>query len=222
MIQWAGDCDLLVDREEYFSRIQDSCGEHHVFFDSDRGVYVKITHGLEINSPGFALAVDTDDFRIGASQSFYSVPYLREATPFEYLTRLVLFNRTFGDSMNLEGVIGLPGQEAIVINQPMIFGRDASDEEIASFMGKERFDLADCPSLGRPDAPSQSFFRRSDYVAVFDTHGGNFLVNDEPRVTPIDALIVADQYLVNWLALTPAQRRQEGVERTPRRGSPAF
>jgi len=211
-----------LDRAEYLSRIEDSYGEHHVYFDPDRGLYVKITHGLEPDSPGFALAVDTDDFRIGSSQTFYSVPRLREATPFEYLSRLVLFNRIFGDSVNLEGVIGMAAHEAIVINQPMIYGRNASDVEIAAFMRQERFVLADCPSLGRPDLPSQSFFRRSDYVAVFDTHGGNFLVGDESRVTPIDALIVADQYLVNWLPIPPAQRRQEGVDRIAPQDRPAF
>ena len=67
----------------------------------------EITHGLELNAPGFALSVDIEDFCcIGTSQKLYTVPHLREATPFEDLARWVLFNRTFGDSVKIEGVIG--------------------------------------------------------------------------------------------------------------------
>ena len=211
LVEWAEENGIWFDANEHLPRVEATRGEHHVYFDPDRLVYVKITHGLELNAAGFALSVDIEDFRIGASQKFYTVPHLREATPFEYLARWVLFNRTFGDSVKIEGVIGTPGQEAMVINQPLILGEDASDEEIEAFMvGDKGFKRADCPPLGRAGVASQSFFRPSDYVAVFDTHGENFLVG-ELGVTPIDALIVADEYLANWLKLSPAERRAEGV-----------
>ena len=53
------------------------------------------------------------------------------------------------------------------------------------------------------------FFRERDNVAVFDTHGENFLTFG-PKIAPIDALIiVADDDLAAFLTLSPDKRREE-------------
>jgi Serine/Threonine/Tyrosine Kinase found in polyvalent proteins len=143
------------------------------------------------------------------SQKWISVPYIRDATPFEYLRRIVLFNRVFGDVIQIEGVICDPGREAIVTSQPVIRGHAASDAEVTDAMQKLGFSISDCPPLGKNDVPSQSFYNADERVAVFDTHGENFLVGDS-IVTPIDALIVvADEDLLRYMACSRAKRREE-------------
>ncbi len=168
--------------------------------DEALGRVVKITRG-------FGLTVDTD-FLIGKkTQRWLSVPFVREATPLEYLERISLFNRVFADDIQLVGIIREPGSEAIVTSQPVIYGRETQHSEIESCMSGLGFALVPGVIAGRRD--SQSFFRASDRVAVFDTHGENFLT-DGTRVASIDALIiVADDDLAAFLSLPAAERRAE-------------
>ena len=65
--------------------------EHRVFLDeaTERAVKLTIEGGLTIDS----------EFRIGKrTQRWLGVPFVREATPLEYLERLVLFNEVDGAS----------------------------------------------------------------------------------------------------------------------------
>jgi hypothetical protein len=153
--------------------------------------------------------VDGDPLLGRVSQKWISVPYIRDATPFEYLRRIVLFNRVFGDVIQIEGVICDPCREAIVTSQPVIRGHAAKDAEVADAMHKLGFALSDCPPLGKAETPSQSFYNPDEKVAVFDTHGENFIVGDS-IVAPIDALIVvADEDLLRYMACSRAERRKE-------------
>lgn len=186
-------------------------GEHHVFYNAEelkgRDRFFKITHGAEAARPGFALTVDTD-FHIGkVTQRYIGVPYLREATPFEYLARLRLFNLTFRDSIEFEGVIDEPGKEAIVTSQLFINGQAATDDEVEAFMGERGFVSVPGVTAGRGN--SMSYFREGDHVAVFDTHGQNFLISGH-RMIPIDALIVyADDDLSAFLSMPKEERLAE-------------
>jgi hypothetical protein len=168
---------------------------------------VKITHGHDPASAGFALTVDTQ-FRLGKkSQRYLGVPFLREATPFEYLARLRLFNLTFRDPVEFEGVIDERGAEAIVISQLFINGSAATDDQVAEFMGRREFAKVPGVVAGRRD--SISYFRAQDNVAVFDTHGQNFVISG-PRIVPIDALIIhADDDLATFLAMPEKERQAE-------------
>jgi Serine/Threonine/Tyrosine Kinase found in polyvalent proteins len=207
LVRWANDTGLAVPADAYMSRIEDTRGEHHVYFDPQRERYFKITHGVELDRAGFALTVRTK-FHIGRkTQRFIGEPHLREATPFEYLTRLQLFNRTFYDTIEVEGVIVDSGREAIVISQPFIHGNAASENDVAGFMNMLGFAVIPGIRLGK--ANSVSFLRLRDGVAVFDTHGENFLVSG-PRVVPIDAVMISsDEELLAYLTMTPEERSDE-------------
>ena len=186
-------------------------GEHHVFYNAEdprrRDRFFKITHGAIVEKPGFALTVDTD-FRIGkVSQRYIGVPYLREATPFEYLARLRLFNLTFRDFIEFEGVIDEPGKEAIITSQEFINGQAAASDEVDVFMMERGF--VPVPGVVAGRGNSMSYFRSHDDVAVFDTHGQNFLISGM-RMVPIDALIVyADEDLAAFLSMPEGERLAE-------------
>jgi hypothetical protein len=195
-------------------------GEHHVFFNAEelqgRDRFFKITHGAEPEQPGFALTVDTD-FHLGkVTQRYIGVPYLREATPFEYLSRLRLFNLTFRDSIEFEGVIDSPGKEAIITSQLFINGNAATSDEVAAFMTGRGFVSVPGVTAGRGN--SISYFRDHDHLAVFDTHGQNFLISGQEMI-PIDALIVyADDDLSSFLSMSEKERLAEvGFWTTPTR-----
>lgn len=207
LVAWAKEKGLVLPAEEYLSRKEDTHGEHHVYWDVAREKYFKITHGVELDRAGFALTVGTIS-RIGKkSQNNISVPHLREATPFEYLARLQLFNRTFQDSIELEGVFVEPGKEAIVTSQPFINGRIATEEEVKRFMTESGF--AVLPDIRRGKQNSVSYFRQSDGIAVFDTHGQNFLVSGS-EIMPIDALIIAvSEEMEAFLSMTEDERIAE-------------
>jgi len=122
LVAWAQEQGLALAADDYLARVEATHGEHHVFYDAVRERYFKITHGVEHNTPGFALTV-TVEFHLGKkTQRYIGVPKLREATPFEYLARLRLFNLTFQDDVQIEGVITEPGKAAIVISQRPIEG----------------------------------------------------------------------------------------------------
>lgn len=192
-------------------RKQETHGEHHVFLDTDKQRYFKITHdSRDENAAGFAIAIGVDDIRMSVqSQRWMCVPYIRDATPFEYLSRVVLFNRAFGDDIQLEGVICNEGRIAIVTSQPVIKGKAATPEQLKAAMEEMGFLLSDCPSLGRKNIISLSFYHPDEKVAVFDTHAANFLVN-EGIVAPIDALVTTmDESLEFYLSLNTQERRRE-------------
>src|SRR5438045_2731578 len=68
LVGWARENGLTAAADEYLNRNDlVTRGEHHVFYDAEgvlvRDRFIKITHGVEPQQPGFALTVDTD-FRI--------------------------------------------------------------------------------------------------------------------------------------------------------------
>ncbi|MEO7724316.1 MAG: hypothetical protein ABIU29_06465 [Chthoniobacterales bacterium] len=135
------------------------------------------------------------------------MPYLRDATPLEFLARLRLFNLTFRDFIEVERVVVDPGREAVITSQQFINGHAATGEEVAVFMTQRRFSEVPGVSAGRRD--STSYFRRRDSVAVFDTHGENFLISGR-RMVPIDALIAyADEDLAAFLGMPEDERLAE-------------
>jgi hypothetical protein len=196
------------------NRTQQTHGEHHVFFDPDKQRYFKITHdSANAEAAGFAVTVDVDIKMSVHSQRWLGVPFIRDATPLEYLSRLVIFNRTFGDDIQIEGVICDPGQVAIVTSQPVIRGDPATHEQVRGAMLEMGFVLSDCPPLGKKNVVSLSFFHPEEHIAVFDTHAANFLVS-EGIVAPIDALIVRPhddliEPLEFYLSLSSAERKKE-------------
>lgn len=199
IIRWARDSGCLLSEEGYLSRITGGGAEHAVFFDAGKQVYVKITRG-------FGMTVGTN-FHIGRrTQKYLGIPFVRQATPIEYLERIVLFNELFGDDIRVTGVLADP-TPAIVTTQPVIRGRDARPDEIESFMAGLDFEPIEEVVVGRRD--SASFFRPSDGIAAFDAHGENVIAGAD-GVAPIDLFVVrAGEDLRSFLSMPLADRLLE-------------
>jgi len=208
LIRWAREIGFTLPAEDYRLPKFRTHGEHHVFYDEESDRFMKITHGWDRQKAGFALTVEARFSRFGkVTQNPIYAPSIREATPLEYLARLRLFNRTFLDSVEVEGVIDEPGSEAIVISQRYITGSAAPPVVVREFMSHRGF--AEVPGViaGRRD--SISYFRSADRVAVFDTHPENFL-SSGPETVPIDALIIhANDDLTTFLSMSPHDRSAE-------------
>ena len=199
LLEWARGAGCLLDGGDYLSRVQDGGAEHAVFLDEERDLVFKITRQ-------FGLTVGTN-FHIGKrTQKYLALPFVRQATPVEYLERVILFNDIFGDDLRFVGVIGEP-EPAIVTTQPVIRGRDATPAEAEQFMVALGFAPLAGIVVGRRD--SASFFRASDGVAAFDAHGENILTG-AGGVAPIDLFVVrAGEDLAAFLALPAEDRAAE-------------
>lgn len=200
LLEWAHRHGKILDGQRFFPRVTNGGAEHRVFLDEALGRAFKLTI-----AGGLTVGID---YRIGKrSQQWLAVPYVREATPREYLERLLLFNEVFGDDLRLEGVIADVELPCLVTSQPVIHGRETTPGEIAAFM--VRLDFQPVPGVvaGRHD--SVSFYRPEDRVAVFDAHGEN-LLTDGTHVAPIDTLIIgADDDLHRFLTLDASDRAAE-------------
>lgn len=146
-------------------------------------------------------------FHIGKrSQKYLGIPFVRQASPLEYLERIVLFNELFGDDIRVVGFIAEP-EPAIVTTQPVIRGRDASPMEITAFMATLGFAPLEEVIVGRGD--SASYFRAADGVAAFDAHGENVIAGQD-GVAPIDLFVIrANDDLHAFLSLSTAERLAE-------------
>ncbi len=198
---WAAARGLTRDWLDLASRFHAGGAEHDVYQDAACQRWFKVTRQG-------GLTVDEDWVLGKLSQRWLAVPFVREATPLEYLERLLLFNEVFGDDLRLEGVTRKSdGEFAIVTSQPDVHGRPAENEETRRFMESLGFAAVPDVCAGRVD--SVSFHRGADSVAVFDTHGENFLVFED-LVFPIDALIIrTSAALADFLLMTPESRRRE-------------
>jgi Serine/Threonine/Tyrosine Kinase found in polyvalent proteins len=198
---WAAPCGLTRDWLDLAPRFREGGAEHDVFQDAQSQRWFKVTKqgGLTVD----------EDWVLGKfSQQWLAVPFVREATPLEYLERMALFNETFGDDIRLEGVTRKSdGEFAFITSQPDVHGRAAENAETQRFMESLGFTAVPDVCAGRQD--SASFFRAADDVAVFDTHGENFFVYED-MVLPIDALILkTSAALSQFLLMAPADRRRE-------------
>ncbi len=200
LINWAAGSGLILDGKSYLDRVTGGGAEHEVFIEPKEHRVFKITRR-------FGLTIGTS-FRMGKrTQKYLGVPFVRDATPLEYLERLALVNDVFADDIRLEGIIK-GEREAIVTSQPVVRGRSATPEEIIHWMAQLGFSVLQNVIAGRRD--SASFFRASDGVAAFDAHGENVLTDGE-QVAPIDLLTVtASEDLAAFLSMS-ADARYEDV-----------
>lgn len=139
-------------------------GEHDVWVDDKTGLVVKATR----------------------EERFGFLPDRRRAAkPSEYLSRLILSNRIFGDSVEVLGVwldrrFVVP---RIVTTQPWIEGRYATEQEIAAYMAEHGFQRA-----SRID---HAWERRmlGGALIVGDLIPRNVMVVDGCRIAVIDPLV---------------------------------
>jgi len=111
-------------------------------------------------------------------QQLSEVMGLRPATPLEYLDRLGLHNRLFGDDAEFLGLVRLRGGLSMVISQIFLHGRKPGIPLIRDFMAAHGF---------RKLRDENAYFRAEDKLAVFDAHARNFVFADGVPV-PFDVI----------------------------------
>ena len=146
--------------------------EHDIIPDYESGTVLKFT------KPGrAAYAVNFD----------LGTPSMVPATPLEYLDRLMLQNRIFGDNLRFVGIAGHAGQRRLVTRQDIVRGRPARWEAIVGMMSDLGFTkLRHNHGIGYED--SYAFLR--DDAVVFDLRPANVFVTDDGIVVPIDCIPV--------------------------------
>jgi hypothetical protein len=146
--------------------------EHDVTLDPVTGTVLKFTKPDKA-----AYAVNFD----------LGTPRMVPATPLEYLDRLMLQNRIFGDNLRFVGIAGNAGQRRIVTRQDIVTGNPARWEEIVRMMTDLGFNkLRHNHGIGYED--SYAFLR--DDAVVFDLRPANVFVTDDGIVVPIDCIPV--------------------------------
>jgi hypothetical protein len=150
--------------------------EHRVWPSPDRARYWKATY------PGFA------GFTVILVPGADSEPDLTPALPLEYLERLLLQNRLFGDDVRLEGLAIEDSRMVLITSQPVLVGDAVEEDEIIGSLAKLWFKPLWGLHLGRPG--SLAFYRDLDEVAVFDAHPANFVKDAEGIVLPIDLILL--------------------------------
>ena len=99
------------------------------------------------------------------------------ALPFEYLTRMALHNKVFGDDVIIEVTFDdEQGLVILVISQTFILGDHPAQKQIDAYMTAEGF----------VKTRSNDWYRVSDDLAAFDAHPGNFIATPDGQVVPID------------------------------------
>lgn len=112
-------------------------------------------------------------------------PTLLPARPLQYLARLQLQNRYFGDVMRFVGITHDAKSRRIVISQPDIQGRPASWEEIDQWFAEQGFAKLKIQRLGAYD--SAAFAGHG--VGVFDVRPINVVMTKQAVLLPIDVMM---------------------------------
>jgi len=116
------------------------------------------------------------------------LPAFVHATPLEYLERLLMQNRLFGDDIQLIGVAEEDGRQVILTSQPFIHGSEATLTEIELYFRSMWFQLVTGLNAGRRDSPA--FYRDLDETLVLDAHQGNLIKDNTGHIIPIDLILV--------------------------------
>ena len=101
------------------------------------------------------------------------------ATPSEYLDRLANQNRIFGDDIRVERIVPAGGKLSIVTSQPWIKGRDATAQEIDSYMEAKGF-----RKIGEG-----AYHNGRENLLVHDLHPKNAKVGENGHFHAIDPVI---------------------------------
>jgi len=145
-------------------------GQEHDWFRQDDRIFKVTRNGVFGLSPGIELALVSSD---QDARRFH----LWEASPIEYLERLLLQNLLVPGLNELEGVIHQPGDLAIVTSQPCFEIVPVSQMEIDAWFAAQGFEKV----------TASGYYRAEDNLAVFDAHDKN-LLRFEDTLIPFDVI----------------------------------
>jgi hypothetical protein len=165
ILSW-GEANALIQPEgefAFFKRAPDGAGdEHQAWFDEVSNRWFKATY---CNQFGLAWG------RRGS------------ATAGEYLTRLVLQNRYFGDDLQLVALVSSRQKLRVLTSQPHVAGEAAAYEDIQKWFCGLGF-------LRVEDGGSCAWYREPENLLVADAHEGNVIQTGAGALVPIDLNIV--------------------------------
>lgn len=143
--------------------------EHTVVVKPDEGRVIKLTHPDRYGK---------------AYPRIEGRTIYQEATPLEYLRRLLVCNEAFGDEVRLEQVM-LDGEGAVrvVTSQPSVFGIHPDEHSLHRHLFEQGFEPLEAVD-GFPT--TNDWFRARDRILIFDAHNGNYIQTEAGIIVPID------------------------------------
>lgn len=144
--------------------------EHDLRQLSGQGIWLKFTKPW---SSGYAVDLNG------------SKPMLLPARPLQYLERLRLQNRYFGDSIRFIGITADAKERRLIISQPDIIGRPPTWEEIDEWFLHHGFTKLNVKSLGGYDSVAYA----GHGVGAFDVRPVNAVISADGVLLPIDVMM---------------------------------
>jgi hypothetical protein len=167
--EWARGLGLLLDAALIVPRLERGGQEHDWFREGER-VFKVTRDGIFGLSPGIDLALVSSDMEARRFQ-------LWEASPIEYLERLLLQNELVPGLNRLEGIIDQGDDLAMVTSQPRFDIVPVTQKEIDTWFAAQGFEkVTPC-----------GYYRSEDNLGVFDAHAKN-LVRFEDTLIPFDVI----------------------------------
>jgi len=146
--------------------------EHDVTLDDATGRWVKYT---KRSASGYTV-----------NWTENGTPFLLNASPSEYLQRLLWQNFIFGDDIHLVGLWEEhPRQWRIITTQPGLQGEPATLDEIEAAFVSAGFSLLPWRSVGYEGSLSLRF----EGYDIWDVHPANVLLSPEHLPLPIDVIV---------------------------------
>lgn len=182
--EWAAPQGRIFEQDPTLSLARRQAhGEHVVGFDPGSACWWKTTHAGKCGVGAEFHYDDLPPFDIVRISS-------RELLPSDYIERLQIHNREFGDDIRLEGY--LEGEHpSLVISQPDIAGSPATAAQMTWQM--ERLGYRPMPTLHVGKSRSISFYHPEKRIALFDAHPGNFFHVDGLTL-PVDGILMGIQH----------------------------
>lgn len=154
--------------------------EHAIWIDEEAGRYWKYTLG---EGYGYVPSI--------SQKTVFGKTFTRlaisPASPSQYLRRVELMNRIFGDDIRIEGITKSGG---LVISQPGIAGRAATMEEIdEAFLGMGWIKIPDDDLDLVDQLRGSAWYSPLHKVVVVDARTANCVRTRQGKIAPIDIMI---------------------------------
>ena len=168
--QWARRVGLLLEDLDFLKNFRKGGQEHDIFLRGDR-MFKLTKHRV------FGLTAGIDLALVASGQEARRF-HLWEATPLQYIQRLLLQNYLVPRLNRLEGVVKASANDlAIITSQPYFEHVPVNQAEIDQW-----FD-----SLGFIKVTSSGYYRKEDNLGIFDAHDKN-LFRDGDILIPFDVI----------------------------------
>jgi hypothetical protein len=164
LLEWGEAAGLIRPQKDFplFDREPDAFGdEHQAWFEESRNRYFKATYPNQFGCAWF---------------------HDGTATPGEYITRLTLQNKFFGDDIELEALVCSGEKLRVLTSQPHIAGEAADAGEIRLWflsMGFRRLESNGCVA----------WYHKEVNLLVADAHEGN-VIRSAGGLLPIDVNLI--------------------------------